>query len=244
MGWFIVALVVLAALANAWWRLRLGSARQRRLMQLCDRAGVAFEPVDLHADTAWLPFPPFGAARHGTENVLWDRREGEEVRAFDLWYQEETEEGTFGTRHRLTCATVPLRSSCPRLSVVPKDVADDLADPFGHEVHLELEAFERRFRVHTEDARFAVAFLDQRLMEAFLALPHDVSAEVHEDTLLLTAPLLPAEQVLVLLDAAVEMRRRIPRVVSSLYPARPARGAHEGRWLQGHWSPEATGGSA
>jgi len=52
---------------------------------------------------------------------------------------------------------------------------------------------------------------------------------------------LPAEQVLVLFDTAVAIRRRIPRVVSSLFPPRPERGAYERRWLQGRWSPESTG---
>ena len=243
MGWLLVLLVVAAALANAWWRLRRGASRQRRLMLLCDRAGLAFEPFDLHADTAWLPFPMFGTARHGTQNVVWDRNEGERVRAFDFWYQEDADERPLGNRRHLTCAVVPLRSSCPGLRVTPRDAASELGGAFGNEVHLELEAFERRFRVETDDPRFAVAFLDQRLMEAFLAVPHGVSGDVGEDTLLLWAPLLPAEQVLVLLDAAVEMRRRIPRVISSLFPPRPARGTHEDRWLQGRWSPESTGGT-
>ena len=241
MTWLLVVVVVAAALANAWWRLRRRASRQRRLMLLCDRAGLAFEPVDLHADTAWLPFPMFGAARHRTENVVWDPNAGDEVRAFDFWYREETEERSLGNRHHLTCAVVPIRSSCPHLRVVPRDLASGLDAASGHEVHLELDAFDRRFRVLTEDPRFAVAFLDQRVMEAFLALPDDVSAEVREDAMLLWVPLLPAEQVLVLLDTAIEMRRRIPRVVSSLFPPRPVRGAHERRWTQGHWSPEATG---
>ena len=240
MGWLLVALVIAAALTNAWWRLRRGPSRQRRLMMLCDRAGLMFEPLDLQPDTAWLPFPMFGAARHGIENVVWDRNEGHDVRAFDFWYQDESDERPLGDRRHLTCAVVPLRSSCPRLRVTPRDVDSDF-DAFGREVHLELDAFERRFRIQTDDPRFAVAFLDQRLMEAFLALPKGVSAEVGEDTLLLRAPRLPAEQVLVLLDTAIEMRRRIPRVVSSLFPPRPVRGEHEDRWMQGHWSPDPTG---
>ena len=78
-------------------------------------------------------------------------------------------------------------------------------------------------------------------MEAFLALPDGVTADVNENVLLLSAPRLPAEQVLVLFDTAVAIRRRIPRVVSSLFPPRPERGAYERRWLQGRWSPESTG---
>lgn len=241
MKWLILFLAV-AAIGQAWWRRRLSGARQRRLMLLCRRAGLDFAPLDLRPDTAWLPFPMFGHQRHGTENVVWDRRLGEEVHAFDLWYVDPADERGVGTRRRLTCAVVPLRSSCPRLRVTPRDVADDVAHALGgEEVRLELEEFDRRFRVESEDVRFAFAFLDQRLMQAFLALPDDVIVDVNDDVLLLRAPRLPAEQVLVLFDAAVAIRRRIPRVVASLYPPRPERGAHEHRWLQGRWSPESTG---
>jgi hypothetical protein len=78
-------------------------------------------------------------------------------------------------------------------------------------------------------------------MEALLRLPGDVTVDVNEDVLLLWAPKLPAEQVLLLFDAAAAIRRRIPRVVASLFPSHPTRGPREHRWLQGRWSPESTG---
>jgi hypothetical protein len=211
-------------------------------MLLCQHAGLDLAPLDLRLDTAWLPFPMFGHPKHGTENVVWDRRFGEDVHTFDLWYVDPADEPGGGARRTLTCAVVPLRSSCPRLRVAPRDVVDDVARAFGgEEVRLELEVFDRRFRVETDDVRFAFAFLDQRLMEAFLALPEGVTADVNEDVLLLWAPRIPAEQVLVLFDTAVAIGRRIPRVLSNLFPPRPERGAHERRWLQGRWSPESTG---
>jgi hypothetical protein len=86
-----------------------------------------------------------------------------------------------------------------------------------------------------------VAFLDQRMMEAFLALPEEVAADVNGDVLLLSAPLLAPERVLRLLDAAAAIHERIPRVVSSLFPRPPHQGPHEQRWLQGRWSPDPTG---
>lgn len=237
MEWLVFAVAVVAV-GLAWWRHRRSSARQRRLMLLCQHAGLAFAPLDLRLDTAWLPFPMFGHPKHGTENVVWDRRLGEDVHAFDLWYVDPADDRSGGARRTLTCAVVPLRSSCPRLRVAPRDVVDDLARAFGgEEVRLELEEFDRRFLVETEDVRFAFAFLDQRLMETFLGLPDGVTADVNEDVLLLWVP----RQVLVLFDAAVAIRRRIPRVVTSLFPPRPERGAHERRWLQGRWSPESTG---
>lgn len=247
MGWLLVPIAV-TALAVGWWRLRRGMARLRRLMLLCREAGLEFVPLDLFPDTAWLPFPMFGYAQHGTESVVWDRSAGEAVRAFDYWYKDPASQGPAGARRRFTCAIVPLPFSGPRLRVAPRSHVDDVSEAlkehdvrFEHEVRLELEEFDRRFRVQTGDAQFAVAFLDQRMMEAVLGLLAHVVLDVNEDALLLWAPLLPAEQVRLLLDAALAIQRRIPRVVASLYPPRPARAAHERRWLQGRWSPESTG---
>ena len=243
MKWLILV-VTAAALAGIWWRRRAGIDRQRRLMSLCRRAGLEFSPLDLAPDTAWLPFPMFGHSEHGTENVVWDRGGEEGVRAFDFSYKDSGDERALGPRRRFTCATVPLWFTCPRLRVSPRDVVDDVTGALGgQEVRLELEEFDRRFRVQSEDGRFAVAFLDQRMMQALLGLPGDVTVDVNEDVLLLGAPKLPAEKVLLLFDAAVAIRRRIPRVVASLFPSRPTRGPREHRWLQGRWSPESTGGA-
>jgi hypothetical protein len=197
--------------------------------------------MDLAPDTAWLPFPMFGRARSGTENVVWERRRGRDIRAFDFWYEEPADERVVTPRRRLTCAVVPLAFSAPRLRIAPRDLDDEMKAALGlREVRLELEEFNRRFVVETEDERFAIAFLEQRMMAGLLSLPDGVTAEVNENVLLLSAPQLPAEQVLLLFDAAVAIHRRIPRVLPSLFPPRPAEGPHEDRWLQGRWSPDPT----
>ena len=242
MRWLALALVALA-LARVVWGWRRGASRQRRLMLLCRRAGLGFAPLDPFSDTAWLPFPMFGRPKHGTENVVWDRNAGPQVRAFDLWFEEPADEGGSGGHHRLTCAVLPLGASVPHLRIAPRDLADDLRGALGMpEVRLELEAFNRRFVVEGDDQRFAVTFLEQRMMEALLGLPDGVTAETNEDVLLLSASRLPAEEVLLLFDAAVRIHRRVPRVLPSLYPPRPAEGPFEDRWLQGRWSPDPTGG--
>ena len=242
MTWPILA-VAAAVLASLVWRWRRGARRQRRLMLLCQRAGLGFAPWDLSPDTAWLPFPMFGRSPSGTENVVWDRMRGPEIRVFDFWYEEPAQEHAAAPRRWLTCAVVPLAASVPRLRVAPRDLADDARTVLGlPEVRLELERFNRRFVVEAEDERFAFAFLEQRLMEGLLALPDGVSAEVNGDVLLLSAPLLRVEKVLVLFDAAVELHERIPRSLPSLYPPRPERGPHEDRWLQGRWSSDPTEG--
>jgi uncharacterized protein DUF3137 len=242
----LVVLAVAAAIAGLFvsWARKRGDERQRELMLLCRHAGLDFAPLDILGDSSWLPFPMFGRERSGTENVVWDRVRGPQIRVFDFWYQESKDEGGYGPRRRLTCAVVPLPTSCPRLRVAPRVVGEDVREALDlqHEVSLELEDFNRRFVVESDDQRFAFAFLEQRMMEGLLALPDSVGADVNEDVLLLSGPRLRAEKVLRLYDAAVAISERIPRSLASQYPPRPTRGPHEERWFQGHWS-EATDGA-
>lgn len=240
MWWVPYAAALVLALVGLV-EVRRRHARQRALMHLCREAGLEFRPIDPFPDTLWLPFRVFGkGSTKGTDNAIWDPRDDPAVaRVFDHWYVEEGPKETgIVRRRRQTCAVVALPFSCPRLEVVPRTMLDP---PEGEDVHLELEAFDRRFRVTAEDRRFAVAFLDPRMMEALLRVPEGISCAVNEDRMLLWAPRLSAGETLQLLEVARTLRRRVPRVVESLFPPRPVEAAHEARWLQGHWSPDPTG---
>jgi hypothetical protein len=242
MRWALLALVMVTVAAWAWYRVRRRHDRQRRLMLLCEAAGLEFAPLDMSLGTEWLPFEMFGRTPSGTANVVWDPRRDGGVRAFDFWYRERREDDLPGPRRTLTCAAVPLPFSSPRLRVAPRDLMDEVADAIGLPlVTLELEEFNHRFRVEAEDARAASALLDQRMMKGFLRLPHGIVADVNDRVLLFWAPELPAVEMLRLLRAANTIQRDLPRVMPSLFPPRPARGPHEHRWLQGRWSPEPTG---
>jgi hypothetical protein len=212
-------------------------------MLLAHRADLEYSPLDPFSDTLWLPFRWLGEGRWArSEHVVWNRAEGDDVRAFDLTIEEPAgSEGVRAPVRRYTCATVTLPFGCPRLEVVPRDGLGDAADGDASDVELELESFNRRFRVRSVDRRFAVAFCDQRMMRALLGLPPGVTVAVNEDRMLLRASILPPAEVLLLLEAARAMRRAVPQVVASLYPPRPPKGRHEDRWLQGRWSPEPIG---
>ena len=241
MRW-VLALVAMVGV-GAWpvFRLRRRHDRQRQLMLLCDEADLGFAPLDLSPGTAWLPFEIFGRRPSGTENVIFDPRGDDGVRAFDFWF-EETRDGLFGLRRTVTCATVPLAFTCSRVRVAPRAVADDVSDALGLPlVTLELEQFNDRFRVEAEDARTASALLDQRVMRSLLLLPPRVVVDVNEEVLLLRAPKLTAVEMLQLLRTATSLQRVLPRVMTSLFPPRPAQGPHERRWLQGGWSDEPIG---
>ncbi len=157
MRWLLL-LVPIVVLLGAWWGRRSRGARQRQLMLLCQRAGLEFAPYDLRADTAWLPFPIFGQAPSGTENVVWDDRVGTDVYTFDFWYQDIADERSIPGRRRLTCAVVPLPATCPGLRIAPRDMAGDVtrgAPRLGREAGARglRPAIPRRGRGHTVRGR-------------------------------------------------------------------------------------------
>ena len=105
--------------------------------------------------------------------------------------------------------------------VAPRQLRDLVADIAGLPVPLESERFMRRFHVRCEDPRFAVAFLDPRVMDALLRLPKPTTLALSEDRLLLVSRRLPPTQVIGLLHEASALVRAAPRVVASFYPLRP-----------------------
>jgi hypothetical protein len=243
MRWSVVFIMAIIGV-GAWQALRIHRrlGRQRQLMLLCEAAGLAFAPLDLSLGTAWLPFEIFGRRPSGTENVVWDPRHEDGVRAFDFWYEQTHGDEGFRVRRTITCAAVPLAFTCSRVRVAPRDLVDDISDVLELPlVTPELEEFNRRFRVEAEDARTASALLDQRVVRGLLRLPPDVVVDVNEEILLLRAPELPAAEMLQLLQAATSIQHALPRVMTSLFPPRPMQGPHEHRWLQGRWTPEPTG---
>ena len=241
--WIAIALGVAVVVA---WRFKRHHDRRRQLMLLCHRASLEFSTVDPFPDTGWLPFRLFGRGlSRGIENVVWNNDEGEGARAFDYWIEERRTDDSVPVVHRFSCALVALPVACRRLVVAPHGIVDDVRElTEGDDLDLELGSFNRRFDVHADERRFAVTFLDQRMMRALMTLPDGVTVLVNEDRMLLVAPVLSAPEVLLLLEAARALRRHVPAVVASLYPPRPMKGPHEDRWLQGGWSPEPIGDDA
>jgi hypothetical protein len=230
---------VVGAIAGIRHRRRTG--RQRALLVLCRKAGVSFSVLDPFDDTVFLPFRLFGrGTRHGFENVVWDPRDAGAVRVFDYWYEEQNDQG-IGVTQDLTCAIVPLPFGVPPVAVLPRGAVDVSREPTAtHTVELELDEFNRRCDVRTADPKAAVAFLDQRMMEAIVQIPLHVAIHVHEDRMLMVGQTLEPGAMLLLLEVARALQERIPRVVASLYPPRPTQGPYEARWLQGSWSPDPT----
>ncbi len=236
MGFLLWIVLAVGTAELAVVRSRGRGRRAAALRRLAEALGLGYAATDVF-DERWEPFRLFAMGRaRGIENVLFGRFEGADVRAFDYWYREGADRETrasiafdtpvglaawIGLTRRFSCAVGGLPASCPKLVAEPKRFRDRLVELVAPDVPLESERFARRFRVRCEDPRFAVAFLDPRMMDALLELPRRTALALSENRLLLVSRELPPTSVLKLLHVAAGLVRAAPAVVESLYPLRP-----------------------
>jgi hypothetical protein len=187
------------------------------------RLGLSFSRRDPFRvlDADFHPFLRFGKlpGTQRVENVVWGVRDGREVRAFD--YRRPAEDEI-----RYSCAMVRIPDGWPSLLVRrhgPLDVARNAAGL--QRIEFELDEFNRRFEVRSEDRRLASAVIDQRMIGWLLESDPALGFQLQEGWLLAWMPQLPPDELERTLTTVEGFHERIPRAVWSLYgdgsPARP-----------------------
>ena len=187
------------------------------------RLGLSFSRRDPFRvlDADFHPFLRFGKlpGTQRVENVVWGVREGREVRAFD--YRRPAEDEI-----RYSCAMVRIPDGWPSLLVRrhgPLDVARNAAGL--QRIEFELEEFNRRFEVRSDDRRLASAVIDQRMIGWLLGSDPALGFQLQDGWLLAWMPQLPPDELERTLTTVEGFHERIPRAVWSLYgdgsPARP-----------------------
>jgi len=211
----LVALVLYVggiALVSLYGKLSRRSAVEREARRL----GLSFSRRDPFGvlDTDFHPFLRFGKlpGTQGVENVVWGVRDGREVRAFEYWRPSEDDS------IRYSCAMVRIPDGWPPLLVRrhgPLDSARNAAGFHGQE--FELETFNRRFEVRSDDRRLASAVVDQRMIGWLLESDPALGFELQNGWLLAWMPRLPPDELERVLAMVEGFHERIPRAVRSLY---------------------------
>lgn len=187
------------------------------------RLGLSFSRRDPFRvlDADFHPFLRFGKlpGTQRVENVVWGVRDGREVRAFD--YRRPAEDEI-----RYSCAMVRIPDGWPPLLVRrhgPLDVARNAAGL--QRIEFEIEEFNRRFEVRSDDRRLASAVIDQRMIGWLLESDPALGFQLQDGWLLAWMPQLPPDELERTLTTVEGFHERIPRAVWSLYgdgsPARP-----------------------
>lgn len=215
-------LLTAGVVAGFWWLDHVFRREPRRRAAEDAGARLGLRPS---ADDGWVRALRFDLLRpRGTvqdvSNVLEGTWRGQPAATFEYrWANEDTE-------RRYSCALLSVPGSWPRLVVARESALTRLVRDAGlGDVETEWEVFNRAFRIASEDARFATAVLDGRMMEWLIARPPTDGFEVASGRLLAyTAQVYPWETEQVL-ETALAFHSRIPAVVTSLFgerlPPRP-----------------------
>jgi hypothetical protein len=237
MGFLVWVLLALSAAVLAIVAGRRRARRRAALIRLADALGLDYAATDIF-DERWEPFRLFGkGTARGIENIVYGTVGGIEVRVFDYWYRRgaDRDRGAvlpfiagaaglaawIGLTQRFSCAVAGVPGSCPNLVVEPKGIGSHIEELVEPDVPLESEEFTRRFQVRSADPKFAVAFLDPRVMAALLSMPRRPTLQLSEDRMLVVTRQLRAPDVIELYHRTAELARTVPLVLASLYPLRP-----------------------
>lgn len=171
----LFALVILAVIAFAIWSYKRNQKRVGALQQYALANGWAYVARDDRQWTRWQQAPFNDGFDRRATNVLTGHHRGHDMVAFDYTYKTRTTDSqgnsSTQTHHYRVCA-LALPTWLPTLEVGPENALTRLGNVMGmHDIELESEDFNRRFRVHAGDRKFAYDVLSPRTIEKLMAMP-------------------------------------------------------------------------
>jgi hypothetical protein len=148
-------------------------------------------------------------------------REGEHDSVFK--YQYTTGSGDDRRTHHRTCALINLAFAAPHTKIGPEGFWSNLGRMVGmRDIEVESAGFNRRYRVTSDDDRFAIALLDHQMLAWLLSSESGggtIKFEIWGSWLLCVSDQLELEQMFGFLDWGQSVRAHMPDVLASLYPA-------------------------
>jgi hypothetical protein len=226
-GFAVVIVVALLVAGGVWYfQFQLRQKRIANLMLVAQRLGFEFSVDDVD-NTIGFPFDLFARGDgQGIENVMWGERNGVPTRAFDFWYFDETTD-TKGHRsrsyHRFTCAAMTITADCPTLRIGHEGFFSRLGSAIGFkDVELEYDDFNREYRVHCDDQKFAFSLLDGRMMEFLLQVSSIDALEIVGPFVLIAVGKLASEDWPALVETAEQFHEHVPNVVWTTWARSPS----------------------
>lgn len=146
-------------------------------------------------------------------------RPGRDDSVFD--YQYTTGSGKNRTTRSFTCALVALPFDAPHTEIGPEGFWSSIGQKLGiRDIEVESPTFNDRYRVQSDDERFAVTMLDGRAIDWFLRDEggRNVRFELRGPWLLCIEDRLDVERHFGFHDWAVGIPEHLPEVLTSLYP--------------------------
>jgi hypothetical protein len=221
MGWVLILGVAVVCIAFVSFAIG-GLRRNGTLRTMAVQFGLTFSPV-VPMGVRALPLPLLSKGdKQRFRNLLQGRWGGIDLQEFDLAIIES--EGRSSSTTWYSCAVTQVPAWCQTLTIGPEHLVERVTGQLlGHDVPFESEQFQRTFKVSCEDARFASAFVDARMMAWLLAHGRGWTFEVAGCWVLCYRKIVRPQELIPLLGTLRGFADHIPRVVSELYGLDEAR---------------------
>ena len=178
MGALPFVLIVAVIAIAGYFGYRSWQAEQKRrelLMMWATNSGFSYVVEDDSWCARWNA-TPFGEGDHRkARNVITGTHKDRTFVAFDYTYETHSSNGKGGqttTTHHYVVTSLQLPTYLPQLQVTPENMMTRLGNAVGLEdIELESEDFNRRFRVHANDRKFAYDVLSPRTIQKLMAMP-------------------------------------------------------------------------
>jgi hypothetical protein len=166
----ITALVAIGGIVQA----RRRRQRALELQQFATSNGWTYVAEDDSQCSRWQRSPFNEGFDRRAKNVLFGRYRNHEMLAFDYTFKTRTQDsnGSSTQTHYYRVCAIALPTYLPMLEVGPENVLTRMAHVVGLEdIQFESEDFNRRYRVHGADQKFAYDVLSPRTIQSLLNLP-------------------------------------------------------------------------
>ncbi len=223
----VIAVAIIGAIGYFAWKKR--QAEIAALAALAASLGLQYS----QSDPGNVLAMPFKFLRQGDEQKVRDflvgTHDGRDLQLFDFDAITETRSTnaqgmttTSHSHHHYTCGTITMAAACPELRIGQENFLSRLGSHIGvHDVEFESAEFNKEFRVHCDDQRFAFSLIDARMMEWLLTAAGSVPAiEVVGPFVFLAVNRMNPSEWSSLLEWFDQFLAHVPEVVYSTYPPR------------------------
>jgi hypothetical protein len=154
----------------------LDKKRRDKMRAYCLARGWTYVDEDPSLPDRWQGTPFGHGDRRRARNVMSGTESGRPFVAFDYSYDTHSTDSQghrSTTTHRFNVCVIALPAFLPRLEVAPEGAMSRIASAvgFSHDIEFESEDFNRRFKVHANDPKFATDVLSPRTMQYLLTVP-------------------------------------------------------------------------
>ncbi|HVX46264.1 MAG TPA: DUF3137 domain-containing protein [Mycobacteriales bacterium] len=170
--WIVIGLAVLLVI---YFQRRLAKKRREAMAAWARSHGFTYSVED-NAYIDRFRSGPFGKGdRRRATNVITGVFDGRPMIAFDYSYDTESTDSKGNrtrTTHRFNVAAVNLPATLPDLQVARESFFSSIGRALGfHDIEFENGEFNKEFKVHAEDRKFAYDVIHPRMMEWLLHTP-------------------------------------------------------------------------